>query len=312
MTHPSLSVSALRKNISGFTLLELAVTLVIVSFLLFILLPTNSAILSNSRRAATVKKLANINQALINFVTVNKRLPCPADGTALTGVEGTRNGSGDCTTSPVNQANGVVPWVALGLSFGEALDSWDNQMTYRVGYGLTRNNALDMTSCDPAGTALANTGGAGSINLGVCNSTTCTGTFAAANCTRPPDVLQYKGLDVKSNLTTTVMSYLVTTGAAYVLISHGDNKYGAINNVGTYMTPPVSVTAITGTTLEDPNWQRGSDNITTRTVTAAAPPQFMDATFSDSDSLTAYFDDIVVRPMLYSVISQAQLGPRSH
>jgi len=303
----------------GFTLAELAVVLLVIGLLMFALLPTSAVMLSNSRHSATQQKLNNIDAALVNFVIVNKRLPCPADGSiAMTasgaGSEGGRT-SGDCTN---NQANGVVPWVALGLNAGDIVDAWNNQITYRVAFGLTRdpvasqNAALDMSSCDPAGTAAASGGSVGSINVGTC-ATTCTGTFAAANCTSPSNFLATKGLDVKSGTpgstpaaATTIMSYAAGTGAAYVLISHGDNGYGARSAFGVYQTPTSDWTTATGTTFEDPNWNTG------HTVTSAAPPAFMDMIFSDSSSVTAHFDDIVVRPSLFSVISRAQLGPRSH
>ncbi|MEQ1882373.1 MAG: hypothetical protein ABL878_15545, partial [Burkholderiales bacterium] len=176
---------------------------------------------------------------------------------------------------------------------------------YRVGYGLTRDAALDMTACDPAGTALESVQNAApAVNLGVCAST-CTGTFAAANCTSPSNFLKRKGLDVLSSPGTTAMNYLLFTGAAYVLISHGENAYGARNNTGSFRA--IAERGIAGTTFENPN-----RNLSSLTVTAVAPPQFMDATYSNAEIDTTYFDDIVVRPLLFSVINKAQLGPRSH
>jgi type II secretory pathway pseudopilin PulG len=293
----------------GFTLVEIAVVLGIVGLLLILILPTNSAMMVSQRRSNAAQTLATIESALTNYVIVNKRLPCPANGTvvppaAAAGIEGTRDASGDCS-NPANQANGVIPYVALGLAFNDVLDTWNNQITYRVGYGLTRNNALDMTSCDPAGTATETpTNASPNINVGTC-AATCTGTFAAANCTAPANFLVRKGLDVKSDTATTVMSYLAGTGAAYVLISHGENAYGAINNNGAYNSS--ATRGVAGTTLEDPN-----RNLATLTVTPVAPPQFMSATYNNSDDPTRYFDDIIVRPQVFSVINKAQLGPRSH
>lgn len=303
-------MKASLRTLRGFSLVELGVVLAIVALLLILVLPTNSAMMVSQRRANTTAKLSHIEAALTNFVIVNKRLPCPANGTVVpptagAGSEGARDVNGDCS-NPANQANGVVPWVALGLAFSDVVDSWDNQITYRVGFGLTRDGALDMTSCDPAGIAQVTgpTTFAPAINPGLC-AATCTGTFAAANCTSPINFLVRKGLDVKSDATTTVMSYLNYTGAAYVLISHGENGYGALNNAGNYITNALRGTA--GTTLEDPNRNQNS-----LIVTSGAPPALMSATYSDASDATKYFDDIVVRPIVFSVISKAQLGPRSH
>jgi hypothetical protein len=96
----------------------------------------------------------------------------------------------------------------------------------------------------------------------------------------------------------------LSTGAAFVLISHGENGYGAMNNNGIYVS--TALRGIAGTTLEN-------SNIATRTIANAVPPvAFMSATYNTSDDPTLYFDDIVVRPLLFSVISRAQFGPRSH
>jgi prepilin-type N-terminal cleavage/methylation domain-containing protein len=294
----------------GFSLIELAVVLAIIGLLLMFLLPTNTSMIIGQRRANTTQKLVNVETALLNYVIVNKRLPCPANGTlvppnATAGVEGTRDGNGDCS-NPANQANGVVPYVSLGLQFSDAVDSWDNQITYRVGYGLTRNSSMDMSFCDPAGTASQTAiNVAPLVNLGLCNTATCVGTFAAANCTSPSNFLLRKGLDLRSGPATLVMSYLAGTGAAYVLVSHGENGYGALNNAGTYLA--TASRGVAGTTLEDAN-----RNLATLTVTSGAPPIFMSASYSNGDDATTYFDDIVIRPMVFSVISKANLAPRSH
>ena len=281
--------------------------LLIVGLLFVIGLPVSKTAMSNQRRAATVQTLKNIQSALNNYVIINKRLPCPADGSVATptGLEGARDGNGDCTGVPINQAVGIVPWVPLGLTPADARDAWYNQITYRVGYGLTRSNALDMTSCDPAGTATTNPAPAGAPNIstGACVST-CSGEFVAANCTSPMNFLLRKGLDV-SDGTTKVMDYTNYTGAAYILISHADNGYGAINNAGIYVAS--AATGVEGTTLENAN-----RNLAALVVTSGAPPTFIDAPFSDANDATKYFDDLIIRPSLLSVITQAQLGPRSH
>ena len=294
------------KRERGFTLAEIAIAFFVLALLLAVLLPASQTALSNSRRSATTQKLATIETALINFVMVNKRLPCPSDGTSITGSEGARDGSGDCTT----QANGVVPWLAIGLSLQDVLDAWNNQITYRVGYGLTRSESMNMSYCDPAGTGYTTTGATPlgpNVNLGLCNSVTCTGTFTAANCTSPQNFLKYKGLDVQSmpSAPSKIMDYSNYTSAAFILISHGDNQYGAINNNGKPITTALS--GVIGTTLEDPNVNGAS-----LVVTSGAPPVFIDATFSDTSNPALYFDDIIVRPLLFSVITRAQLGPRSH
>jgi hypothetical protein len=140
---------------------------------------------------------------------------------------------------------------------------------------------------------------------GLC-ATTCTGTFSAANCTSPTNFLALKGLDVTTDGTTKVMDHTNYTGAAYILISHGDDGYGAINSAGVYLA--TAVRGIGGT----PTLEGNNTNLATRTVTSSTWNQFVDAPFSDANNPAVYFDDIIIRPSLLSVINQAQLGPRSH
>lgn len=285
----------------GFTLVEMAVVLAIFGLLAIFLMPTVVVAVSQKNRSETTQKLKNIESAIYSFMILNRRLPCPANGLLSTGTEA-RDVSGDCTS---NQINGVVPWVTLGLAYSDVVDNWNNQVTFRIGYSLARTAALDMSSCDPAGTAATNpaTAGAPSVNLGLC-AATCTGTFAAANCTSPQNFLLRKGLDV-SNGTTRIADYTAYTSAAFVLISHGDNGYGAITNGRVYQ--PAAQRAIAGTTLEAPNINQSS-----LVVTSATPPQFVAADLSDDAVAATYFDDIVVRPQLMAVIAATQLGPRSH
>ncbi len=293
----------------GFTLTEMAVVLAIVGLLFAFLIPVSNTLRSNQRRGETEQKLKNIQAALNNFVIINKRLPCPADGTdigtATSGTEKAPVGGGDCTN---DQASGVVPWATLGLTAAAALDAWNDQISYRVGYGLTRSGALDMSYCDPAGAAAATTGWP-AAGGGLC-ATTCTGTFSPANCTSPSNFLANKGLDVTTDGATKVMDHTKYTGAAYILISHGDDNYGAINSAGVYVASPVS--GVSGVPILESN----NANLPTLTIPTALPNQpaqpFVDATFSDADNPATYFDDIIIRPSVLSVITQAQLGPRSH
>ena len=278
-------------------MLEMAIVLLIVGLVIVLTLPINNMIVSNQRRATSLQNLKNVQAALSNFVTLNKRLPCPANGkltpgAALFGKEAPVGG-GICSGS---QQFGVVPWVTLGLGPSEAQDAWANFISYRVGYGLTQNSALDMTSCDPAGTMVSTPGAP--ISFLTC-SPSCTGTTLTTNCTAPRDFILNKGLNV-SDGTNVIMNYANFTGAAYVLISHGDNGYGAVSNM--YVD---AATIGTWGALEDANKS-------SKTVSNSIPVAFVDAPFSDGDNTTTYFDDIIIRPPLLSVINQAQLGPRSH
>jgi len=116
-----------KNRISGFTLVEMAMVLMIVALLLGGLIPTLSAQMESQRINETRKSLAEIQEALVGFAIINGRLPCPADPTVATGTAG----AGTERTPPCTAGNstGALPWVTLGVS---ETDAWGNRYTYRV------------------------------------------------------------------------------------------------------------------------------------------------------------------------------------
>jgi prepilin-type N-terminal cleavage/methylation domain-containing protein len=115
---------------TGFTLLEMAVVLLIVGLLLSGLLPTLSAQAEQQRIADTRKQMNEIRDALLGFAVSKGRLPCPADGTLTSennaGLELTA-GSGVAMVCSSNR--GVVPWVTLGMN---ETDAWGRRYSYRI------------------------------------------------------------------------------------------------------------------------------------------------------------------------------------
>lgn len=114
---------------SGFTLVEMAIVLVIVGLLLGGLLMPLSTQIEQRRIGETQKALEEIKEALLGFVIANGRLPCPAPattatGAALAGLEPNPIVAGGCA----NPA-GVLPWATLGVN---ETDAWGNRYTYRV------------------------------------------------------------------------------------------------------------------------------------------------------------------------------------
>ena len=119
----------------GFTLVEMAIVLMIVGLLLGGLLVPLSAQMEQRNITETRKQLDEIQQALIGFAIINGRLPCPANPAANTGVEDPFGGS----TSAIPCAHpydGYIPASTLGLSgmnsSGFVVDSWGNPIRYAV------------------------------------------------------------------------------------------------------------------------------------------------------------------------------------
>ena len=121
----------------GFSLLEMAIVLVVVGLLLGGSLIPLSIQMEKQDRDATERQLQDIREALIGFALTNGRLPCPD-----TDNDGQMNGLASCTSSV-----GVIPWVDLGLG---QQDAWGQPFTYRVSGDFADNT--DGTTCSSPAT----------------------------------------------------------------------------------------------------------------------------------------------------------------
>ena len=272
---------------SGFTLVEILVVLVIVAILLAMAMALTRGITAAQKRSLTATRLAAVDAALVQFVMQQRRMPCPADGSIASGLPNAGAegwAAGACTTA--TQVNGVVPWVTLGLTENDAMDGWDRRFTYRVQPALVVANIMDMSQCDPAGTGAATGGGA-------CQAA-CVNT-ALGNCTSPANYLAGKGLTIR-NIVGGVLMAPPTTGAAYVVISHGETGGGAYTNAG----------QLAPSTTTD-----GTEEAKNYATTAVTQPYYVDDSISDVAGVN-HFDDLVSRPSVLAVLTKAALGPRSH
>jgi prepilin-type N-terminal cleavage/methylation domain-containing protein len=114
----------------GFTLIELAIVLFIVALLLGGMLLPLSAQQDIRARQETDKVLGEARDALLGYVVVNGRLPCPD-----TDFDGAENGSaGACTAQ-----EGDFPYQTLGTSQS---DGWNYRLRYRVSSTFSGTIAL--------------------------------------------------------------------------------------------------------------------------------------------------------------------------
>jgi hypothetical protein len=262
-----------------------------------------TALIGQQRREVTRQRMAGIETAIALFVSQNKRLPCPADGriagnAAGAGAEALVGGGCQTVAGTANsQTHGVVPWLSLGLAEPDATDGWGSRITYRVAPELVAVNSLDLTSCDPGGT--------GGLSGGVCNAGCSAGTFPAV-CTPPSTYTAAKGLKIRNIVSAALImdpAATPSTGAAYVAISHGENRDGAYNNSGT-----LQVGSPASGTLEAANNAANVAFVNSTSATAAA---FIDD-FPVYTAGTGHFDDSLLRPTVLTVATRAQLGPRAH
>lgn len=97
----------------GFTLIEVAIVMVIIGFMLASLLGPLGNRMEQSKIEQTSKQIDDILEAIYGFAVINGRLPCPdIDGDGL-----------EDTCSAGTNETGEVPWITLGTT---QFDAWGN------------------------------------------------------------------------------------------------------------------------------------------------------------------------------------------
>ena len=205
----------LIKQQSGFTLVEIAIVLVIFGLILSALLLPLQAQREQTLLIETNNTLDNARQALLGFAQRNGRLPCPATNLATavfpddTGTSNP-NGSGAC-----NQLVGFLPAATLGIqptdAQGFALDGWNNRIRYAVTNAntnaFTTNNAMNtlgMAALTP--------------NLRVCATST------AASCT------------ATIHLSNEAVAIVYSTGASFLLGTGGADEDANLDNNNVFVS----------------------------------------------------------------------------
>jgi len=125
-------------RIAGFTLIEMAMVMLIVGMMLSGLFSSLGQSTENKRRTDAAAQLARVDEALYGYAQTYGRLPCPATD-ASAGVEAPVGG-GVCTA-----AHGFVPYVTLGLQSapsagGLMMDPWQTPLRYSVATLLSGGN----------------------------------------------------------------------------------------------------------------------------------------------------------------------------
>ena len=107
------------KQASGFSLIEMAFVLVIITLLLGGLLVPFTTQVEQRRITETNKAMEEIKEALLGFALVNGRLPCPAQSEII----------GTEQTFPCANNAGFLPWGSLGVN---KQDAWGRLYRYVV------------------------------------------------------------------------------------------------------------------------------------------------------------------------------------
>jgi len=211
----------------GFTLIEIAIVLVVIGLLLSGGLLAVSPVIQSAQTSETRQKIATVESAILGYVIANGCLPCPAQvnlatNNAAAGL--TNNGAATYTGCSagacVGGGVGTVPWVSLGISEGDATDAWGQRLRFGV---------------DPTRTA------ASSVQRNA------DGTFPAFTST----------IAIEDTDNTTIAGY---TAVAYVILSHGpDGSFGEATQTGTTQADRYGQAA--GNAGEDQH-ENGNGNLT--------------------------------------------------
>lgn len=121
-------MTCVKKISGGFSLVEMAVVLVIVGLLVGAGFSGMGAFMDNAKQTSTRGDLLLTKQALLNYVKVNKHMPCPD-------VPGTVNypdGKEDRTGRTCDAYLGTVPYDDIGSSRAEASDEYNNLFGYAI------------------------------------------------------------------------------------------------------------------------------------------------------------------------------------
>ena len=148
---------------AGFTLLELAIVLLVLGLVLAGGLTPLAMQLEARDRANTDSRLLAAREALLGFAGSHGRLPCPdadGDGRADPPFEPARKGSASCL-----RTQGFLPWAELGIT---GRDAWGHPLGYVVtaprftwpdSDGLCNGNSSDELDLCAQGTLVLRTRG---------------------------------------------------------------------------------------------------------------------------------------------------------
>lgn len=263
---------------TGFTIIELAVALTIVSLIIGSLAVPLGTRIAEQQYTDTQNSIDKAVEALVGFAALNGRLPCPdmrtADAVAdnRDGAEdprleagliiGCNAGFGGTNSDAGNASWGDLPWQTLGLQAPNNQDAWNNRLRYAVFEPLTHAPPVFPASL-----------GAANLDIRCGNPTSLPPTVGAAFVPAPGCL----PIPVAN-------PYQVSANAVFVVYSHGTNAWGSTNILDvTTARPFLAPIPINDETANTPE----------NDAAALFRRQFVTRARSEAESNSGEFDDLL-------------------
>ena len=258
----------MARNATGFSLIEIAIVLVVVGLLLSGGLLAIAPVIGSQKVDATRRNIAVVHDAIIAFAVANNCVPCPAAAAGTSGLQ--QSAATPCDAAGCTAQVGVVPWATLGLSQELASDAFGRRLTFAVVNQLHE------------------AGSSGACVMAIRGLFRCPG---AVN--EYPNVTDANEIVVERADGTVVFGGAgAPTDIAYVIVSHGpDGSFGAAVE--------------TGTVQADRHGQGGTD--VGQPENGDGDLVFADQGGFSADNVN-YYDDIVSFRTARALISECRSG----
>ncbi|HUY69187.1 MAG TPA: type II secretion system protein [Alphaproteobacteria bacterium] len=135
----------------GFTLVEMAVVLIVIGLIVLAVFPALTALRMSGQRTLTQSNLNSLMRATAAYAEANGCLPCPTPASTIGSGFGRVRGDGSASPAACGACaapEGIAPFMSLGLPAEAARDGWGHWITMRVDPALTVNPA---NSANPVG-----------------------------------------------------------------------------------------------------------------------------------------------------------------
>ena len=238
-------------RMGGFSLLELAIVLLVVGLLLGGLAAPLSARVEQQRVDSTSQQLADIRAALTGYALANDALPCPATPAS--------NGRASPTATGCTAQHGFVPAVTLALQGARnddqlLLDAWGDPIRYSVtnsdadgdgNWDFVRPGEMrNVTVATLAPNLRVCTTAAGSTATSCAsNATTVVSTAPAVLLSMGGDWASFTSTDEQENVGNTVgggpsgRNYAIASDIVFVTRPRSEAPGGEFDDIVTWVSP---------------------------------------------------------------------------